>query len=148
MQEMDDEDITFRPTGEVSVPKVTNQLKFLKKGILSKKGMGLVIKPWVLRTVVLGHDGKLVYYDGNVLKGELQLHGATISYVDPSAADGRANAFQIANVFDIKKQQKATLLLAASSKPETDEWVTAITQVLSTTTGDVGNVLHGSTEVH
>lgn len=143
MQEMDDEDITFRPTGEERVPKPVVQC--IKKGILSKKGMGLVIKPWVLRTIILDHNCKLLYYDGNVLKGELHLHGATVSYADPSHADGRANAFQLANVYNIKKQQKTTLLLAASSKQETDEWVAALQHVISTSIPFVANALHTNT---
>jgi hypothetical protein len=100
---------------------------FIKKGILSKKGMSKLLRPWSLRTIVLCSNQKLQYYDGKTLKGEISLVGTKINHISPLIADGRDFAFEISNITGLKLSKIPVLILAAGSTYEANEWVEALT---------------------
>lgn len=94
------------------------------KGILSKRSRNLFIRgPWALRTVLLYSNNKFFYFNGKVLKGEVSLAGTEVSFVSPELADGRNYAFQIANIKTEKRVQSSTLIFAAGSQQEAEDWV-------------------------
>jgi hypothetical protein len=101
----------------------------VKKGILSKRGRKMLFRPWVLRTVILDDQNNLSYYDGNTLKGIVNLEGTTTTIVPTDKADGRKFAFEITNIAQVGPLQTHSLLLAAGSQAEAEEWV----DVISTT---------------
>ena len=101
----------------------------VKKGILSKRGRKMIFRPWVLRTVILDDQNNLSYYDGNTLKGSVSLEGTTTTLVPTEKADGRKFAFEITNISQVGPLQTHSLLLAAGSQAEAEEWV----DVISTT---------------
>lgn len=126
---------------ESNAPKKTS--KVVKKGILSKKSRSKYISgPWTLRTVILDSDNTLSYYDGRVLKGEVLLAGTMVNHVTQDVADGNTFPFQISNISLVKRSQTSSLLLAAGSFQEADDWVTQLSKaaVGSTSTGAAGYV--------
>lgn len=102
----------------------------IKKGILNKKGRKKIFRPWVLRTIVLDDRHMLSYYDGTTLKGCINLIGTSTNLVPPEKADGRNFAFEITNISTTRTFQRNSLLLAASSQAEADEWVNAIISMM------------------
>ena len=98
--------------------------------------------PWALRTLVLDSDNKLSYYDGKTLKGEVILAGTMVNHVTQDVADGKAFPFQISNISQVKTSQSTSLLLAAGSFQEADDWVTCLSKaaVGSTSTGAAGYI--------
>ncbi len=141
MEEMDDNEVvrSIRPTsdftldadGKLTIPAPA-PLAYIKKAILSKKGMGKMIRPWVLRTVVLDRNHNLLYYDGNKLRGEISLSGTIARHVEADLADGRPFAFEIANISGVKKHQNSSLLLAASCQQDAKDWVDCLMIAAST----------------
>lgn len=99
------------------------QHSIIKGGILAKRGRGQFIKPWSLRTIIIDQNKQLFYYDREVLKGNVDLEGTTIRYLPPTEADGRENAFEIMNISNVKATQDRSLILAATSLKEAEEWV-------------------------
>jgi hypothetical protein len=144
MEEMDDNEVvqSIRPTSDFTnitdnpdyVPTTVvkapspSPSTYVKKAILSKKGMGKLIRPWVLRTIVLDRNNKLLYYDGKQLKGELLLEGATARHIDSDMADGRPFAFEVSGLGGTKKHQNSSLILAASCINDANDWVEALTK--------------------
>jgi hypothetical protein len=98
----------------------------VKKGILSKKGRKKIFRPWVLRTIVLDNRNILSYFDGRTLKGTVNLHGTTTTPLPPDKADGRSYAFEVSHISKHGALQGSSLILAASSAGEAEEWVNAI----------------------
>ena len=66
-----------------------------KKG--RKKGMLNVINPWACRRVYLLRSGKLRYYDGMKLRGELNVVGGESIVCTPDQTDGRNDTFEVCN---------------------------------------------------
>eukprot|EP01036_Dinobryon_divergens_P032293 gene32293-41850_t len=109
----------------------------IKKGILSKKGTGLLYKPWSQRMLTIDTDHRLSYLDVNTFKirGSFLLGGTVISLIDAESADGRLHAFQISNITWNKGTSR--MILAASSASEAGQWVSCLNlaaQSISTTT--------------
>ena len=128
---------------ESSIPPPRRTSRIIKKGILSKKGRSKFMSgPWALRTLVLDSDNKLSYYDGKTLKGEVILAGTMVNHVTQDVADGKAFPFQISNISQVKTSQSTSLLLAAGSFQEADDWVTCLSKaaVGSTSTGAAGYI--------
>lgn len=71
---------------------------------------------------------RLVYYDGNILKGEISLRGTTIRQLTLSEADGRKFAFEISNI--VGALNKSTLILAGSSEKEMMNWILAFQETI------------------
>lgn len=115
----------------------------VKKGILSKKSRSKYLSgPWVLRTVILDSANKLSYYDGKTLKGEINLAGTMVNHMTQDTADGRVFPFQITNISAVKRSQTTSLMLAAGSFQEADEWVAILSKASagSTSTGAAGYI--------
>lgn len=102
--------------------------KVVKTGFLSKKARAKFIRPWTLRNIILDEHCRLFYYDRDVLKGVVSLLGTGVRRLDPAAADGRPFAFEIVNINDLKSSRNkcSSLVLAAGSQREADEWIEAI----------------------
>jgi hypothetical protein len=96
---------------------------YSKKGILAKKGMGKLFKPWTLRTVYVDLNQRLAYFDGTTLKGEILLDGVSVRSLTLEEADGRPFAFEISNINGVRRTQNNMLVLAASSAQEAQEWI-------------------------
>lgn len=122
MQDSDGSD-----AGDGQAPPDPRTARVVKKGILSKKSRSKFMSgPWTLRTVVLGADNKLYYYDGKVFKGEVVLSGTSTNHIANDAADTRTFPFQITNIPSVKRTQCNTLTLSAGSFQEADDWVSCI----------------------
>eukprot|EP01040_Poterioochromonas_malhamensis_P004815 gene4815-5169_t len=115
-------------TGKLS--DYSNMGGIIKKGILSKRGRKKIFRPWVLRTIVLDDRNMLSYYDGRTLKGSFSLEGTSTAFVPPERADGRLFAFEITNIQHTGALQSNSLLLAAGSQPEAEEWIEAIISLM------------------
>ena len=117
-----------------SVDKLTPTLKsYTKKGILMKKGMGKLFRPWTLRTVYVDVNQMLSYYDERqTLKGELNLEGANIRYLTSEEADGRDNAIEISNISGIMMKNNI-LVLACGSLTEANDWFDCLTAAANST---------------
>jgi len=106
----------------------------LIKGTLKKKGMGAKVgfyRPWTIRNCVLDTgQKKFLYYDGEVLKGEIPLAGATVRELAPEEADGNHYAFEISNFSTDEsaksKNKSLTLVLSAETQSESELWVQAL----------------------
>lgn len=118
----------YVPNTFTKPPSPSPSPSYIKKAILSKKGMGKLIRPWVLRTIVLDRSNKLSYYDGKQLKGELSLEGATARHIDSDLSDGRQFAFEVSGLGGTKKHQNNSLILAASCINEANDWVEVLTK--------------------
>lgn len=119
----------------------------VKKGILSKRGRKKIFHPWVLRTIVLDNRNVLTYLDGKTLKGTVNLEGTTVSLVPPEKANGRQFAFEISSISNTRALQTTTLMLAASSLKEAEDWVEAIVSLTAKHVSSKGNVHYESLEV-
>jgi hypothetical protein len=98
----------------------------LKFGILLKKGMGTVYRPWSRRYFALGVDFTLKYYDeDNKLKGTLKLRGASVKPIPKESADGRDFAFEIFNL-DPSNDKGSSLIVAAESQKDMVDWISHI----------------------
>ena len=51
-----------------SIPSST-RITIVKKGVLVKKGTGLVYRPWSRRMIIVDSQNRLSYFDGEILKG-------------------------------------------------------------------------------
>lgn len=147
LDEYDGEDLERNTMAALQVATV-GENGYIKTGILLKKGMGKMMRPWALRTIVLFRGARLCYYDGNItnkenLKGDLSLVGASVHFVTPEKAEGRENAFQIINIPNVKSHQNNILLLSASSQDEAQDWVEALEVAISGATA--GGEYRGST---
>lgn len=58
-----------RENGEIEQSTTEHGSSIVKKGILLKKGMGNIFRPWSLRTMVVDIHNKLSYFDRDTLKG-------------------------------------------------------------------------------
>ena len=65
MVDDDDDSATF-----VSKKSLFNTVSIVKKGILLKKGMGRVFRPWNLRTIIVDTENKFTYIDRDEVKGK------------------------------------------------------------------------------
>ena len=70
---------------------------FVKEGLLIKKGMGQLYRPWAERNFRLDADYTLGYYKNGILRGAINIVGCTIKVLRASEADGRSFAFSIEN---------------------------------------------------
>lgn len=139
MDEVDADD--EMQSGYHAAQSVYSGVSTVKQGILLKKGMGILIRPWNLRTIIVDTDNKFSYLDRDQLKGIFKilvnfysskhytwniggffLDGTIIKKVPPEQADGRSHAFEILN---IRKKSKP-LLLAAGSELEADDWISCL----------------------
>lgn len=70
---MEEEDSYAASTAFVSTSQslYNNAVLSIKKGILLKKGMGNIFRPWSLRTIIVDTENRLSYFDREVLKGTL-----------------------------------------------------------------------------
>lgn len=117
--------------------------QIVKKGILTKRSRSKYLSgPWTLRTFILDSNSTLSYYDGKTFKGEVALAGTSVNHVAQDAADGRTFPFQISNISSVKRTQGTTLLLAAGSFQEADDWVRCLAHAAagSTSTGAAGYI--------
>mmetsp|Transcript_25391 Transcript_25391/g.34933 ORF Transcript_25391/g.34933 Transcript_25391/m.34933 type:complete len:180 (+) Transcript_25391:25-564(+) len=117
MEESDPDDV--RPPAAQSV---YSGVSTVKQGILLKKGMGILIRPWNLRTIIVDTDNKFTYMDRDQLKGGFFLDGTIIKKIPPELADGRSHAFEILNI----RNKTKSLLLAAGSEMEADDWISCL----------------------
>jgi len=67
MEEVDPDDV--RPPGYTATQSLYSGVSTVKQGILLKKGMGILIRPWNLRTIIVDTDNKFIYLDRDQLKG-------------------------------------------------------------------------------
>ncbi len=103
----------------------------IKSGFLSKKGRANFIRPWSLRKIIIDDQYRLFYYDRNLLKGVVPLHGAGVRHVSVEKSNNRSFTFEIHNINDTKStRKKKSLLLAAGSQAEANEWVETIKLLL------------------
>jgi len=51
-----------------SIPYST-RITIVKKGVLMKKGTGLVYRPWRRRMIIVDSQNRLSYFNGEILKG-------------------------------------------------------------------------------
>jgi len=80
--------------------------------------------------VFLDKTNKLYYFDGDKLKGEVDLVGTQVSHLDPDQADGKRYAFIISGIRHPKRGQSDFVLLAAGSQSESLEWVGTISEMI------------------
>lgn len=85
---------------------------------------------WKLRSVYLDKSNKLYYFDGDKMKGEVNLVGTQVSHVDPGQADGKLHAFLISGIRNPKRGQSDFVLLSAGSLSESLEWVGSISEMI------------------
>ena len=78
----------------------------------------------------LDKSNKLYYFDGDKLKGEVNLVGTQVSHVDPGQADGKLHAFLISGIRNPKRGQSDFVLLGAGSQSESLEWVGSISEMI------------------
>ena len=140
MEAADDEDsgmtsgFVARSSSQSEVPKSISYSKdYSKRGILAKKGMGKIYKPWSLRNIYVDLNQSLAYFDGTTLKGEIQLDGVTVRQLSPEEADGRQYAFEIGNISGVRRTKDNVLILAASSAQEAQEWIECLRAASSST---------------
>jgi hypothetical protein len=69
---MIDEDNADDPPVSTSQSLYQNSVLSIKKGILLKKGMGNIFRPWSLRTISVDTENRLSYFDRDILKGTLK----------------------------------------------------------------------------
>ncbi|KAJ1403764.1 hypothetical protein B484DRAFT_424255 [Ochromonadaceae sp. CCMP2298] len=120
-------EVTAGPIPEPAPPVA----RTIKKGILSKRPrnkMGFLAGSWVLRSVELTSDGRLLYFDGKTPKGEAFLAGTVIDHLPLESDKGRGFVFRISNIPSVRRTQNSSLTLAAGSLQEADSWVKAITK--------------------
>ena len=107
---------------------------YVKTGALVKKsrerGVWALVpkflkRPWALRRVKLHRDKLIRYFDGNSMKGEIDIRGCQAREISPRDADGKTNAFGIYNA-----DQTRLLLLLAENGNERGEWIAAINAVV------------------
>jgi hypothetical protein len=104
-------------------------VEILKKGILSKKSRNMFIAgPWALRTIYLNADNTLHYYDGKTLKGVVNMTGTVVNHIKNPSGDAGSYAFEISNISSVKRGQMNSLMLAAGSFQEAEDWVAALTK--------------------
>ncbi len=97
-----------------------------KKG--RKKGMLNVINPWACRSIYLLRSGKLRYYDGIKLRGELILLGGECVKCEPEQTDGRSNSFEVCNS---SIPGFVSLFLMAKDEEERTLWIKSINLLAS-----------------
>jgi hypothetical protein len=68
-----------------------------KTGILVKKGLGWVYKPWAIRVFKLYGKSAILTYETNdgEIKGIVKLEDAKIESLHTSSADGKKYAFRL-----------------------------------------------------
>ena len=99
-----------------------------KQGLLMKKGMGALYRPWKERKCLLDVDSTFGYYDDrDSLRGLITLAEAVVNLVSPESADGHQFAFEIKRGSVLESGSSSlfrsdSLLLAASSEEEAVEW--------------------------
>jgi hypothetical protein len=108
------------------LPQRSMPKDYSKHGILAKKGMGKLFKPWRLRNVFVDLNQTLAYFDGTTLKGEILLDGVAVRSLTPEEADGRSFAFEISNISGVRRTQDNVLTLAASSAQEAEDWINCL----------------------
>ena len=97
-----------------------------KEGILWKKGMGAVYRPWKQRMCRIDVDSTFGYYDGDTLRGVIALADSEIKLLSPEEADERPFAFVIIGGTILEGGSTVFrsdgLVLAADSEAEMVEW--------------------------
>lgn len=114
-------DTSLRKHAATSTPPNT-----VLRGILSKKGRNKLYQPWAIRTVILDDESTLRYFDGQSLRGEVDVVGCFLRTLTPDQADGRSHAFEIANISEKGALKSSSLILAASSALEAQAWMDAL----------------------
>jgi hypothetical protein len=97
-----------------------------KEGVLWKKGMGAVYRPWKQRMCRIDVDSTFGYYDGDTLKGVIALADSEIKLLAPEDADQRPFAFVIIGGTVLEGGSTVFrsdgLVLAADSELEMVQW--------------------------
>ena len=112
----------------------------IKQGSLLKKGMGFLYRPWRIRTIIIDKKNNLQYFDGPNLKGQFCLEGKNIKHLSPEQADGKKFAFEILNI----SNKQHSLILAASSEQEADDWVDCMIKATNSTISFYRNAEYSS----
>ena len=71
---IEEENAADDPPASTSQSLYHNAVLSIKKGILLKKGMGNIFRPWSLRTILVDTENRLSYFDRDVLRGTHQYH--------------------------------------------------------------------------
>jgi hypothetical protein len=66
-----DEENAYEESAALSTSQslYTSAVLSIKRGILLKKGMGHIFRPWSLRTILVDSENRFSYFDREVLKG-------------------------------------------------------------------------------
>ncbi len=86
-----------------------------------------VFSNWNARKVCLHVSKKLTYWDGETLKGEITLDGASTRLIHPSDADGKMYAFEVMN------KDGQSLMFCTDSDEITTSWMNGIAAVVNGT---------------
>ena len=114
-------------------PKKPDGVEDIRKtGILLKKGMGTIYRPWTIRKFTLSAYATLRYYDNESgsLLGELDLTSASVMPLSSDQADGKNFSFMISGL-NANNKKKSPLILSAQSQEEADSWVTSLTKYIN-----------------
>lgn len=98
---------------------------FVKEGLLCKKGMGRLYRPWAERSFILDQEYTLGYYQNGDMRGAINVKGSSISVLRASEADGRNFAFSVVSpqvIHHGSVLSAGELILAASNMEEAAEW--------------------------
>jgi len=99
-----------------------------------------------LRTVVLNSENRLLYFDGKIYKGEVDLTGTKVEHCPKESTDRRGSVVRISNIESVSAFQSHHLFLAAGSFREADSWVRYLTNAASSSTVEGGGEKYESLE--